>query len=1130
MKDEQKTRKQLIDELEKIRLQAIEMKVASDRSTMDIIEGIPDAIAIINPDGTILQVNNEFERQMGWKREELAGKKPLEVGFVSKKEAQRIEKEVLLNLTNKGLVYGFESTVIKKDGTTFPVLINWKLMKDIEGRPKNIIVTATDITGQKQAEEKIIQHRNELEARSRIISKLLQTFDLDERLNLILDEAMALTGVDFGAIFLARGKHMELSAWRGISGDFLARIMSFPIDKCPDWLCKHKIIHERLSEQGEIPDFAKLEGIQSKACLPLYSPKYDNKEFIGTLMLASRNYNILSENDVKILEAMRNQLVLAIDHVQRHREAKERMARLEVLREIDSLIINRLDINHILDVVLENVSEELGAEAVAISLLGDDKNSSVFSMILPNGNIIHKEAFSIADNLMYWFIEQREPVIIYNLAQDPRIQMHRKHICNHKLVSYLGVPMVAQDSTIGILHLLTTKPKVFSEEDIAFFCTLAGQTAIALKSAQLVKNTKESEKKYRDIFENAAEGIFEATLDGKLLLSNPQMARMLGYESADDFISKVTDINRIYFNPSHRAEFMKMLKEKETVSNFETQMYHRNGLAVWISEAAHLIHDERGKPLYYEGICTDITSRKKAELSLRESEEKYRNLVEFANDGICIVQDGKIEYCNPRMAEMWGGTPEEIIGKSFKDYVHPDELQKVLEYYRKRLSGEYVPQGYELKIKRKDGSTAYIDIKGNAINYKGKPADHCIVRDITEQKKAEEEKEKLYAQFLQAQKMEAVGRLSGGIAHDFNNMLTAVLGYSDLLLLKLELDSPMREYIKEIKNAGTRAAGLTSRLLAFSRKQSLQKEVLNLNEIISSIENMLKRIIGENIKMSLELVPGLQMVNADSGQIEQIITNLVVNARDAMPGGGTIKIKTENVLVTDEYCKAYTYARPGHFVCLSVEDTGIGIDNETLGHIFEPFFTTKETGKGTGLGLSASYGIIKQHEGWINVHSELGKGTTFKIYIPTFSFKEEGTVSGEEETKVSLRELQGRGEKILFIEDEEDVRRFVIDLLRENGYTVSESKNVAEALKSFEEEKENFHLIFSDVTLPDGNGLELVDELLKRKPGINVLFTSGYLDDDSKLEYIRKKGLRFLKKPFTAIELLRAIKSSIIND
>jgi len=397
--------------------------------------------------------------------------------------------------------------------------------------------------------------------------------------------------------------------------------------------------------------------------------------------------------------------------------------------------------------------------------------------------------------------------------------------------------------------------------------------------------------------------------------------------------------------------------------------------------------------------------------------------------------------------------------------------------------------------------------------------------EINERKRAEEEKERLQSQLLHAQKMEAIGRLAGGIAHDFNNMLTPIIGYANILCSHLSSDNRLFRYAKVIRDTAERAASLTAQLLAFSRRQTLKMEVLNLNLVISDMKEMLGRLIGEDIELTTLLDSELKLIKADKGQIEQVIMNLVLNARDAMPQGGKIMIKTGNIRVNEEYCKLHAEARPGDFVYLLVEDTGIGIDEEMVHRIFEPFFTTKERGKGTGLGLSVVYGIIKQHGGWINVYSEPGKGSTFKIYLPALLSEKEAKAGEEKVTPLEI--LQGGGERILIVEDSDAVREFAVNVLRDNGYRPFEARNVREAMELFSGEGGDFHLLFSDVILPDGTGQQLADELRSRKSDLKILLSSGYSDGESRCKIAMSEDFHFLQKPYSPAELLEAIKSAL---
>ncbi len=376
---------------------------------------------------------------------------------------------------------------------------------------------------------------------------------------------------------------------------------------------------------------------------------------------------------------------------------------------------------------------------------------------------------------------------------------------------------------------------------------------------------------------------------------------------------------------------------------------------------------------------------------------------------------------------------------------------------------------------------------------------------------------------LHAQKMEAIGNLAGGVAHDFNNLLTAITGYSELVLRRVDPSDPTYADVSQIKKVGEQAAGLTGQLLAFSRRQPLQRIVLNVNDVVTNLDKMLRRLIGEDVDLVVDLETTLEPVKADPSQIEQVIMNLAINSRDAMPDGGTLTIGTGEVELTEEQCGTVAEARSGSYVRLSVEDTGDGISQEVIDRIFEPFFSTKEAGKGTGLGLSVVYGIITQHGGWIDVSSEPSGGTLFEIYLPITADTEEEKPSKD----IPLETIRGQGERILLVEDEEAVRDFAKRALREGGYEVLEATSAEEALSIFESEDGRVDLIFSDVVLPAKSGVQLVEELLARSPHLNVLLSSGYTDQKSQWSVIDEMGLAFLRKPYDITELLRTVRETM---
>lgn len=398
-----------------------------------------------------------------------------------------------------------------------------------------------------------------------------------------------------------------------------------------------------------------------------------------------------------------------------------------------------------------------------------------------------------------------------------------------------------------------------------------------------------------------------------------------------------------------------------------------------------------------------------------------------------------------------------------------------------------------------------------------------LADEYAQRKRLEEEKERVQGQLLQAQKMEAIGILASGVAHDFNNLLGAIQGYAELAMMRVDEADPLHTDLKRIVLAAERGASLTRQLIIFSRKQPMEPTLLNINRTVEHLQEMLNRLIGEDIAINIDLDPDLWTARADEASIEQVIMNLAVNAREAMPKGGKLIIKTENVTLDEENCKLIPEARPARYVCLSVTDTGVGMDEQIIQHIFEPFFTTKEVGKGAGLGLSVVHGIVKQHEGWISVYSEPGQGSTFEVYLPALAIKPQD----QTEKTISLEELQGSGERILLVEDEEGVREYLTRALDENGYIVFEAANAKEATDIFEREKGEFHLVFTDVVLSDLGGLELVDQLLSRKPQLGVLLSSGYADEKSQRPVIRERGFRFIPKPYALPDVLRAIREAM---
>jgi len=539
----------------------------------------------------------------------------------------------------------------------------------------------------------------------------------------------------------------------------------------------------------------------------------------------------------------------------------------------------------------------------------------------------------------------------------------------------------------------------------------------------------------------------------------------------------------------------------------------RDGRVLWVEARSTVVTDEAGDPMAMLGFTMDITHRKNAEEELRKSEERYRDLVENAHDIIYTHDlDGNYLSINAAAERITGYTRDEALRMNITQTVPSEYLETVHRMIARKLAGGRTT-AYELEIIAKDGgripvevNTALIIQDGVAVGIQG------IARDVTKRKKLEQ-------QLRQAQKMEAIGLLAGGVAHDFNNLLTTIIGYSDLTIRRLKDDDPLRRNLEEIRRAGNFAASLTRQLLAFSRKQILQPRILDINSVVGEMGRMLRRLIGEDVKLRTVLRPDLGKIKADPGQIEQVLMNLVINARDAMPDGGKLTIETQDVIFGKELAGQPFAVSPGTYVKLLVSDTGIGMDEGTVARIFEPFFTTKESGRGTGLGLSTVYGIIKQSGGYILVHSEVGRGTTFTVYLPQVD-----AASEEYRLSTTIQDHRQGAETILIVEDEGTVRRTVSKILETYGYHVLEAENGGSALLICERYKKPIHLLLTDVVMPEMSGRELADRVASHRPDLKVLYMSGYTDDVIVHHGVLDEGTAFIQKPFAADVLARKVR------
>jgi PAS domain S-box-containing protein len=682
-----------------------------------------------------------------------------------------------------------------------------------------------------------------------------------------------------------------------------------------------------------------------------------------------------------------------------------------------------------------------------------------------------------------------------------------------------GITMIAPirkgQSVIGVMFIQSHKAGSYVEHDLRTLETLADQCSGALERIRAEEELMHSQRRFRELFENSPDAIFVEDLQGNVLDVNLAACKLHGM-TREELIGKnaVEDLVPLARREQARADFHRLANQH--LSTIESESLLADGKVVPVEIRVVRVQFEAQPALLFH--VRDITERRASEMALRSSETLFRSVWENSVDGMRLTdQSGTIVAVNEAFSKLVGLPPARLEGKPFTViYDSNVDWEKLLKsHFENFQSGR--PQRKRIKeFVLHDGRPVAFEITDSFVESGGKPRLLLsLFRDVSAQKSLEE-------QLRQSQKMEAIGRLAGGIAHDFNNILTVILGHATLLTMQ-SLDSKAIVSAQQIKQASERAAGLTRQLLAFGRKQIANPRAIDLNHLVNHMSEMLMRLLGEDVSLQINCGGEPAVVEADPGMIEQVMLNLAVNSRDAMPKGGQLIIRVTARNIDEKYANRVAEARPGKFICISHTDTGSGIPPENLVRIFEPFFTTKELGKGTGLGLATVFGIVKQHQGWIEVQSQINQGTTFSVFLPASHLP----AAGPEPTDTQFRQ-RGGTETILVVEDERDLRDYVTRELRRNGYRVFEAIDAANALKLWDEYKNQIDLVFTDVIMPGGmNGRELAEKLWLERPKLKVIFSSGYgaeaLGKDFKLD----ANLNYLQKPYLPQTLTKAIRQCL---
>jgi len=685
----------------------------------------------------------------------------------------------------------------------------------------------------------------------------------------------------------------------------------------------------------------------------------------------------------------------------------------------------------------------------------------------------------------------------------------------------LYAPLAALDAGLARVARgdLETTLRVRHDDEMGRLTGHFNEMTAVLRARPEVEALRASEVRFRSLIEHSMDLISIVGPDGRFTYVSPAVTRLLGY-GPEALLGQITFA---YLHPDDRsrveAAHARAIAGRATEIREEYRIRRADG--TW-RHFESVVTNLVGEPTVAGLVINsrDVTERREAERLLQQSEARFRTAFMTGTDAYLIVgrDDGRILEANDQFLAMYGYRRDETIGRTSLElglWARPEERQAMLT----RLAADGMVRNFEVLARRKGGETFPVLYSTAELHGEGPPLLMGVIRDVTEQRRSAAAVRSLEEQVRQAQRLEAVGRLAGGVAHDFNNILTAITGYTDLLLDAFQARDPRRDDLQQIRAAAERAAGLTRQLLAFSRKQVLQPRVLDLNEVVQGLEKMLHRLIGEDVALDVAPAAGLGAVRADPGQIEQVVLNLAVNARDAMPEGGRLTIATADVELDETYPHEHPGAVAGPYVMLAVSDTGTGMDRETRAHIFEPFFTTKEQGKGTGLGLATVHGIVAQSGGHIEVQSEPGRGSSFRIYLPRIAGTAEAATPAPAPVVAS-----GGGETVLVAEDDGAVRDLVAVTLTQRGYRVLRAPDGPTALALARAADGRIHLLLTDIVMPGMAGRALAEALQARQPEMKVLYMSGYTDDAVVRHGIQQDAMSFLQKPFTPDALARMVR------
>ena len=858
----------------------------------------------------------------------------------------------------------------------------------------------------------------------------------------------------------------------------------------------------------------------------LFAPTAAGQEVVGGLFLVWwKEGRGFPDAELGLMAGVAAQVGMALENRALAREMSERLLEAEIVADVAKSVTTSLDLDTVLSRVAERARELCRADIAVIGLQEPDGDRLVFrhraGVRFPAYDALRIERGQGVAGTVW---ATGRPMRLADRQEEPRFIMDES-LRIEGLRGMLAVPIRSGGTVVGVLVAGVRTARRFTDAEERALGRVAEHAALAIQNARLFSAEQASRaeaeaagRRFRALIEHSDDGITLRDASGTIQYASPALCRMLGYEMSE--LAGRTGLSLIHPEDLAVGEavFARALADPDTPHQAQIRWRRSDGVYRWLEGiSVNLLHDPAVGAVVTNS--RDVTERMSAEAALRASETRYRLAARATSDAIWEwdLLGGQVEW-NEGVQTLFAYATADVAPTAewWLERIHPDDHDRVVAGIRAVIDGGAQTWSDEFRFRRADGSWADVMDRGHVVHdERGRPVRMIgAMANVTEPRRLE-------AELRQSQKMEAVGRLAGGIAHDFNNLLTVISGRSDLLLHRLRADDPVRKDVELIKRVGERAATLTRQLLAFSRKQVLQTRVLALDAVVADLEPMLQRLIGEDVELVTTIAPGVGRVQADPAQLEQVVLNLVVNARDAMPAGGRLTIGLADVEVDAAFVTANPSATAGPHVVLAVSDTGDGIPPEVQPRIFEPFFTTKEPGKGTGLGLAMVYGIVKQHEGTIVVDSETGRGTTFRVYLRRVDAPVAVVAAPP-----PARTAGGSG-TILLVEDEDDVRDLAREILALEGFSVLEAATPGEALRACERHAGVIDLVVTDVVMPEMSGRELAVRLLERRPGTKVLYISGYSEDAIAQHGVLDAGTTLLAKPFTPDDLRRTVAAML---